>query len=122
MPCVAPVKRSPQFRDWLSEAVPASGLSKREIARRMAERHPRGVSLETIETGRRTLNKILFDGMTPTQPTRDAIAAALDRDDAPSVADADDEEADLAFTLHALAREQAGLSRRLNRALRAVGA
>jgi transcriptional regulator with XRE-family HTH domain len=110
------------FRDWLSDAIPTSGLSKREIARRMAAKHPRGVNLNTIETGRRTLNKILAGDLTPTQPTRDSIAEALGRDDAPAVTDEDDEESDLSSTLQALAREQAELSRRLSRALKAVGA
>lgn len=118
-----PVKSSPIFRDWLSEAVVASGLTKREIARRMAAKHSRGVNTDTIETARRTVNKILAGDLTPTQPTRDWIADALDRDDAPSVAsEDDDEESDLSSTLHALVREQALLSRKLTRALRAVQA
>jgi len=121
---VAPVKSSPVFRDWLFGAVTTSGLSKREIARRMAAKHPRGVNLDTIETARRTVNKILAGDLTPTQPTRDWIADALERDDGPSVAseDDDDEESDLSSTLHALVREQAEMSRRLTRALKAVGA
>jgi transcriptional regulator with XRE-family HTH domain len=119
-----PVKSSPVFREWLSEAVATSGLKKREIARRMAAKHPRGVNTDTIETARRTVNKILAGDLTPTQPTRDWIADALDRDDAPSVAseDDDDEESDLSALLHSLVREQADLSRKLTRALRAVGA
>lgn len=84
---VAPVKASPMFRSWLAEALEGSGQSKREIARRMAAKHPRGVTHDTIETARRTLNKILSGDLTPTQPTRATIAAALERDDFPSVED-----------------------------------
>ena len=122
MVAVAPVKSSPRFRNWLADAIPASGLSKREIARRMAAKHPSGVSLETIETGRRTLNKILSGDLTPTQPTRDAIADALERTDAPASSDDDEEAETVADTLQALAREQADLSRRMKRALKAVRA
>jgi hypothetical protein len=122
LPSVPPVKASPVFRDWLSNAISTSGLSKREIARRMAAKHPRGVTADTIETARRTLNKVL-GGMTPTQPTRDLIAAAIERDDAPSVeGDDDDEESDLATVLLRIVKDQDDLSRRLTRALKAVGA
>lgn len=114
MSFVAPMKPSPKFRGWLAEAVPQSGLSKREIARRMAAKHPLGVTAETIDTARRTVNKILAGDLTPTQPTRDSIAAALERDDAPSVVDDEEEEPDLEATLQALARD-------VSRALRAVG-
>jgi len=118
---MASVRRSPNFQEWLAGAIPASGLPKREVARRMAARHPRGATYDTIETARRTLNKILAGTLTPTQPTRDLIAVALDRDDAPGAGE-DDGEDDSAGTLHALAREQADLSRRLSRALKAVSA
>lgn len=111
---------SPTFKEWLTGAISDSGMSKREIARRMAAKHPKGVTLETIETGRRTLNKILAGDLTPTQPTRDSIAEALGRTDQPS--ESDEEEDDLQATLQALAREQAELNRRLNRALKAVQA
>jgi transcriptional regulator with XRE-family HTH domain len=119
---MASVKSSPKFREWLAVAVPRSGLSKREIARRMAATHPRGVTPDTIETGRRTINKILSGDLTPTQPTRDSIAAALERDDAPSVIEDEEEEPDLEATLQALAREQVELGRRLARALKSVSA
>lgn len=86
----------------------------------MATRHPRGATAETIETARRTVNKILAGDLTPTQPTRDSIAAALERSDSPSVED-EEEEPDLAMTLEALAREHGALSKKYRRALRAVG-
>lgn len=110
----------PAFREWLEGAIAESGLSKRAIARRMAAKHPQGVTLDTIETSRRTLNKILAGDLTPTQPTRDSIAEALGRSDHPPALQDDDEEEDLQATLQALAREQADLNRRLNRALKAV--
>ena len=106
----------PTFRDWLSEAIPASGLSKREIARRMAAKHPAGVSLDTIETARRTINKVLKADLSPRDPLRDSIADALGRDDHPSVADEDDD--DLEATLAALTREHPQLVRVLARNLR----
>lgn len=104
------------YREWLAEAIPASGLSKREIARRMAAMHPRGVSLDTIETGRRTVNKILAGDLTPRDPLRSSIAAALGRDDHPSVQDEEDD--DLEATLFALTREQPQLARALIRLVR----
>lgn len=82
----------------------------------MATRHPRGVTPDTIETARRTVNKILAGDLTPTQPTRESIAAALERGDAPSVDD-EEEEPDLAATLQALAE----LNRQSRRVLRKVG-
>jgi hypothetical protein len=121
VPHMASVKRSPHYRDWLAGAIEESGRSKREIARRMAVKHPNGVNTDTIETGRRTINKILAGTLNPTQPTRDLIAGALERADAPTVDD-EDLEADMASVLRALAREQAALSRRLNRALKAATA
>lgn len=118
------VKPSSHFRSWLSEAVQESGLPKREIARRMAAKHPRGVNTDTIETARRTLNKILAGDLTPTQPTRDWVADALERDDAPSVAseDDDDEESDVASVLLQIVRRQRDLDRDLSRVLKAVQA
>jgi transcriptional regulator with XRE-family HTH domain len=119
---MAPVRPSSQFREWLGEAITTSGLSKREIARRMAAGHPRGVTAETVETARRTINKILAGDLTPTQPTRDSIAAALDRGDAPALGDDDEEEDSLADTLQRIARQQAELAqlaRRLDRQMRA---
>jgi transcriptional regulator with XRE-family HTH domain len=113
---MAHVPQSPAFRDWLAEAIGQAKISKRELARRMAARHPRGATADTVETARRTINKILAGDMTPTQPTRDSIAAALGRDDHPSVsADEDDEVPDLDATLAAMAREAAELARMMRR-------
>lgn len=119
---MAPLKSSPKFAEWLAEAIPASGLSKREIARRMAATHPRGVTPDTVETGRRTINKILSGDLTPTQPTRDSISAALERVDGPPVSADHDGKPDLEATLQAIARETAELNRRVDRALRKVTA
>lgn len=117
---MAPIPSSPKFGIWLKQAIAESGLSKREIARRMAAKHPKGATPETVDTARRTLNKIVGGEQTPTQPTRDSIAAALGRGDAPLVDD--DEEIDLAATLQAIAREQAEVNRKLSRALKGVRA
>lgn len=116
------VKPSPKFRKWLSDSIEESGLSKREVARRMAAGHRDGVTAETIDTGRRTINKILSGDLQPTQPTRDLIAAALKRDDAPSIDD-EEEEPDLQETLRdlrQLAIEQARLQRQVKRVLQAA--
>lgn len=98
---MAPVKPSPQYREWLAGAIHDSRLSKREIAKRIAVNHQDGATHQAIETYRRTLNKILAGDLTPTNPTRDVIAAALDRDDHPSVED--DEEDDLQRQLELVA-------------------
>lgn len=101
------------FSEWLGQAIRESGLSKRQLARRMAAKHLRGATPDTIETARRTLNKILAGDLNPTVPTRDAIAEALGRDDHPKD-DPDDEEVDLAEALDAVARELAALSRQVS--------
>lgn len=105
-----------EFRDWLAGAIQESGLSKREIARRMAAKHPAGANTDTMETARRTINKILKGDLSPRDPLRDSIAEALDRDDHPSVEEegADDLEA----TLTALTRENPVLARALVRMVR----
>ena len=102
------------FSEWLGQAIRESGLSKRQLARRMAAKHVRGATPDTIETARRTLNKILAGDLNPTQPTRDAIAAALGRDDQPSD-DPDEEEADLAAQLAHIARELSTLQRKVGK-------
>lgn len=116
MPPMAPVTPSAHFRGWLAEAVSASGLSKREIARRMAAKHPQGVSHDTIETARRTINKVLAGTLTPRNPLRESIAAALGRGDFPSVEDEDED--DLQATLQKLA-EDPQAARAVSRLLKA---
>jgi hypothetical protein len=106
----------PSYREWLADAIQESGLSKREVARKLAAKHPNGVSLETIESYRRTIRKILFDGQTPRDPLRASIGEALDRDDYPTGADEDED--DLEATLAALTREHPQLARALTRLVR----
>ena len=95
--------------------LPASGLSKREVARRMARKHPHGVTPDTIETGRRTINKVLAGDLSPRDPMRASIAEALGEKKFPSV---DDEEEDLEATLAALVRERPQLAREIARMVR----
>lgn len=112
------------FRTWLQDEIDAQGLSRREVARRMATKHPKGVTPSTAETYRRAIYKYLDPEQpsNPTQPTREAIAEALGVDPSTIPADDDDEEADLQATLQALLHEQAELSRRLSRALKEANA
>lgn len=114
---MATTKPSPTFREWLGPVIESSGLSKREIARRMAVKHPKGVTYETIETGRRTLNKILSGDLSPTQPTRDSIAAALGEKNAPTV-EAEEEDDLPAAMLRSLMRDQQLLNKRISRVLK----
>lgn len=112
------------FREWLNTEIDRQGLTRREVARRLASKHPEGVTPQTIETYRRAIYKYL-DPANPTEPTmqtRSAFADALGVDPAsvPSQDD-DSEDRDLAAELQALAREHAEMSRRLSRVLRSVG-
>lgn len=104
------------FKDWLADALEDSGATKRGLARRMAEKHPRGVTQDTIESSRRTLRKIIAGKQTPTQPTRDSIQDALGRHDAPTV---EDENADGPTTseARALLRDMRRQMRLLERSL-----
>lgn len=91
----------PVFREWLKEALERHEVSRRELARRLAERDP---SDGDPETHRRSIRRIL-DGtiLSPTQPTRDAIQDALGDETAPTVQDEDRSEAD---AMEALARQR----------------
>lgn len=111
------------FRFWLNEQLEANGISRREIARRLAAQHPGGVTHQNIETYRRAIYRYLddTDPMLPNKQTRSAFAVALGCDPS-EVPSPDDEEPapDLSATLQMLAREQADLSRRMNRLLAQV--
>jgi hypothetical protein len=111
---MAPLKPSPRFREWLEDAISRSGLSKREIARRIATKHPDGPTHAATETYRRTLNKILAGDLTPTNPTRAVIAEALGEGDFPSVED--DEEDELERALAAIAERKQRLASKRGRA------
>lgn len=99
------------------------GLSRREVARRLAAQHPKGVTPDTVETYRRAVRRYLeVDPQVPTVQTQRAIAIAVgvSPDELP---DGDqDEEEDLAVTLQGLVREHREMSRRLERALKAAAA
>jgi transcriptional regulator with XRE-family HTH domain len=110
------------FRTWLAGEMERQGLSRREVARRLAASHPQGVTPSTTETYRRAVRRYLDaeDPQSPTAQTRTAFAVALEVDPAEVPSSDDDEEEDLAAALQALAREQAEMSRRLNRVLKAA--
>lgn len=115
---------TPTFRGWLDNELKQQGVSRRELARRLAAGHPEGVTPKTLETYRRAIYKYLDPSKqrTPTEPTRLAFAAALGVDPAlvPTDEEDDEDEPDVAATLQALAREHADISRRINRALLAI--
>lgn len=110
------------FRDWLAGQMETRELSRREVARRLAAQHPRGVTADTTETYRRAIRRYLeTDPQVPTEQTQKAIAVAIgvDPSELPD-GDDEDEDEDMAATLQALVREQKELSRRLERALKGV--
>lgn len=108
------------FRDWLAGEMDRQGLSRREVARRLALQHPKGVTVDTVETYRRAIRRYLdpVDPQRPNPTTRLAFADALEADpaDVPTVDDEVEDVVDLAE----LMREQAALSRRVRRALKAA--
>lgn len=112
------------FRDWLAREMETRQLSRREIARRLASQHPKGVTADTTETYRRAIRRYLeTDPQVPTEQTQKAIAVAIGVDPAELPAgEEDDDEEDMAATLQMLVREQKELSRRLERALKGVTA
>jgi len=103
---MAPLTPSPRFREWLEDAIADSGLSKREIARRIATKHQDGANFQTIETYRRTLNKIIAGKLTPTNPTRTVIAAAIGLEDFPTEEDDEVDEVDRALAVLAAKRDR----------------
>jgi transcriptional regulator with XRE-family HTH domain len=115
-------KKHPTFRAWLQSELDRQGVSRREVARRLAAQHPKGVTLETVETYRRAIVRYL-DPERPTVPnvqTRRAFAEALGVpfSEIPEADDEEDEQ-DMDATLQAIAREQADLTKRLNGLLKA---
>lgn len=107
------------FRDWLAGEMDRQGLSRREVARRLAVHHPEGVTVNTVETFRRAIRRYLdpVDPQRPNPTTRLAFADALEADPA-DVPTAEDEAEDVT-DLAELVRQQAALNRRLKRALNA---
>ena len=77
------------FREWLEGALERSGVSRRELARRLADDAPVG----DPDSYRRNISRILRGQVKASQPTRDAIQKALDDHTAPSVEDEDSDEA-----------------------------
>lgn len=110
------------FRDWLSRELVEQKVPRRELARRMAAKHPEGVTPQTIETYRRAIYRYLdpADPMRPTEQTRAAFAEAFGVD--PAEVPDDDEEPDLQETLRAFAAQHRALGHHLNRLLSKEGA
>lgn len=111
------------FREWLSDEIQRQEIPRRELARRLARKHPEGATPQTIETYRRAIYKYL-DPSAPTVPTTTTRAAfaevlGVDPSEMPASDDEEDSE-DMAQMLTRLAREHAELSRQLTRALKAV--
>lgn len=109
------------FRSWLSAEIDRQGIARRELARRLASKHPAGLTPSTLETHRRAIYRYLdaSDPMLPNEQTRRAFAEALGVDPSEVPMDDEDDDLDLDATLQALAREQAELSQRLRRVLKA---
>ena len=87
-----------KFGEWLGTQMERQELPRRELARRMAAGHPKGVTPATIETYRRAIRRYLEGQQVPNDGTRYAIADALgvDRDQLPAD---EDEEEDLQLAL-----------------------
>lgn len=102
------------FREWLDDRVGEGRISKRELARRLA-----ADGLSDPESHRRSIRRILDGTINPQNRTREAIGAALEDDSYPRVEDEDDCD-DVDAQLQALAREQAELSRRFRRLVKAA--
>ena len=108
-----------EFRDWLSSEMEARDVSRRELARRLATKHPKGVTPGTVETYRSAIKRYLAGTQVPIDSTRGAIADALgvDRSQLP---EDEEEEVDLermVALLEELAHNQAELSKQLSAAI-----
>lgn len=108
------------FRTWLAGEISKQGLTRREVARRLAAKHPEGVTATTIETYRRAIYKYLDAERPakPTQPTRQAFADALGVDAAQIPSDDEDEEDDLERALLRVVQRGGNPSRRFEEWIR----
>jgi hypothetical protein len=104
------------FRGWLSQKLVDEGVPRRELARRMASKHPAGVNPQTIETFRRAIYRYLddTDPMRPNEQTRAAVAEAFGVDPS-EIPDDTEEEPDLAAALRMMAAQNRTLTRQLRR-------
>ena len=100
------------FRGWLGERMSERGLTNRGLARLLAEKHPAGVTPQTLETYRRAVRRYRSGAKVPNEQTRQAFAEVFGVD--PSEVP-DEEEPDLGATLQAMARELAELRRAVAR-------
>lgn len=95
------------FKEWLGERVGdgTGKVSRRELARRLADKPHAG----DVESHRSSLRRILRGERVASQPTRDAIQAALEDWSAPSV---DSEDSDTGIS-----HEEMSVWQRVNRKL-----
>lgn len=112
------------FRSWLRSELDSQKLPRRELARRLAAKHPSGVTQQTIETYRRAIYRYLdeTDPMQPNEQTRGAFADALGVDPSEVPSEDEDEDFDAIAALQAMARDQAELQKRMRRLMRTVRA
>ena len=103
------------FRGWLNREMDARGLTNRGVARQLAEKHPAGVTPQTLETYRRAVRRYRAGEKRPNEQTRQAFAEVFGVD--PGEVPGDDEEPDLEASLQAMARDLAALRRQLARAV-----
>ena len=92
-------------------------LTVRGLARTLAEQRHYDRAARPQESMRRTLNKYLHEGVQPSAGMRDALADAFGVDPS-EVPSADDEEEDMAATLHALVQAHPRLARDLARVVK----
>jgi hypothetical protein len=108
------------FRGWLQHELTTQGIARREVARRLATKHPKGATPETIETYRRAIYRYLDESspMIPNQSTRAAFAEALGVSLEEVPTEDEDEDLDIELAVTQMTREL----RSLRRALKAVRA
>lgn len=101
------------FRAWLSDQFDTTGIPRREIARRLASKHPKGATPATIETFRGAIYRYLKGTMIPTVATRNAFAEAFGVDPSTVPATDEDEESEpnLDATLLMIAAQRADLAK-----------
>lgn len=88
-----------RFNEWLAGEMARRSVTKRELARRLAAKHPEGVTSKTLDNSRRAVRRYLKGEQNPLAPTREAIADALgvDRDSVPSLDEEEEEDLNLAL-------------------------
>lgn len=80
-----------EFSRWLNGVLGDDDVSVRELARRIARRHPVPDMVRNIESVRRALNKYRLEGRVPSMRMCAVIAEELGRDVAEIPAEPEDE-------------------------------